>query len=120
MNKNLYPTRLLLAMLIVAFSAQAPMVKAEIVATEEIAATQSQADRDRTRVESFMERANVKERLQAMGVSGVFAKDRVESLNQQEIHALAQRIESMPAGGALSNTDLILILLVAILVVIAL
>lgn len=119
MNRNLYPTRLLLAMLIVAFSAQAPMVKAEIIATDEIAATQNQAELDRARVEGFVERANVKERLQAMGVSGVFARERVASLSQQEIHALAQRIDSMPAGGALSNTDLILILLVAILVVIA-
>ena len=35
-------------------------------------------------------------------------------------HALAQRIDTLPAGGNLSNTDLILVLLIAILVVVAL
>lgn len=94
---------------------QAPFVRAEIVSTEEMT-TQNQADAERAKVRSFLERANVMERLQAMGVDGVAAKDRVAALSQEEIHALAQRIDSMPAGAALGTTDLILILLVVILV----
>jgi len=34
------------------------------------------------------------------------------------VHALAQKIDSMPAGGALRNSDLTLILLVIILILI--
>jgi hypothetical protein len=44
----------------------------------------------------------------------------VAALDQQEIHALAQRIDAMPAGGNLSTYDMILIVLIAILVVIIL
>jgi hypothetical protein len=95
--------------------AQASIVHAEMIGPEAVS-VQSQAEQDRAKVQSFVDRANVKERLQAMGVSGLVAKDRVASLTEQEVHALAQRIDSMPAGGALSNSDLILIVLIAILV----
>lgn len=112
-------SRGLIATLGVAMLMQAPLAQAEIVDTEAIAA-QNQAEQDRAKVREFVERANVKERLVAMGVSGLVAKDRVESLSEAEVHALAQRIDSMPAGGNLSNTDLLIILLIAILVAIAL
>lgn len=109
----------LAAILAAAMMAQAPVVQAEIVGTEALSA-QSQAEQERAKVQSFVERATVKERLQAMGVSGLVAADRVAALSEEEVHALAQRIDAMPAGGALSNTDLVLILLIAILVAIAL
>ena len=96
-----------------------PMSRAEIVDTVAMA-PQEQAEQDRAKVDAFIERANVKERLVAMGVTGLLAKQRVESLSEAEVHALAQRIDTLPAGGNLSNTDLILVLLIAILVVVAL
>jgi len=116
--KNNAFLRLLSAMLAVVISAQAPVVLAEIVDSDAMSA-QSQAEKDRAKVQSFVDRANVKERLVAMGVSGVVARDRVASLTEQEVHTLAQRIDSMPAGGSLSTTDIIIILLIAILVAIA-
>lgn len=116
-------TRGLIAICATAMIAQAPMVHAEMIAPE--AAVQSQAEQspaelDRAKVQNFVDRANVKEKLQAMGVSGLVAKDRIAVLSEEEVHALAQRIDSMPAGGNLSNTDLILILLIAILVALVL
>lgn len=117
--KNNAFLRCLIAMLAIAMSAQAPVVLAEIVDSDAMS-MQNQAEQDRAKVQSFIDRANVKERLQAMGVSGVVAKDRVASLSEQEVHALAQRIDSMPAGGNLSSTDIIIILLIAILVAIVL
>lgn len=114
-------SRAIAVALAMAFSAQVPLAQAEIVDTEALAAAApSQAELDRAKVQAFMDRANVKERMQAMGVSGLVARDRIASLNEAEVHALAERIDTMPAGGALSNTDLILILLVAILLVVAL
>ncbi|HKB52575.1 MAG TPA: PA2779 family protein [Ramlibacter sp.] len=80
----------------------------------------SQADVDRAKVQQFLDRASVKERLQAMGVGALNARDRVGALSQEEVHALAQRIDSMPAGGSLSEMDMILILLVALVVLVAL
>lgn len=97
---------------------QPMMARADIVTTDQLTA-QHQADADRAKVASFIERADVKQRLQAMGVEGVFAKERVAALDDQEIHALAQKIDSMPAGGALTNYDIIIILLIAILVIVA-
>jgi hypothetical protein len=44
------------------------------------------------------------------------AQQRVDALTDAEVMHLAGKIDSLPAGGALSNQDLILILLVAILV----
>ena len=110
-------SRRLIALLAVALSVQVSLAQAEIVSTDQITA-QKTAEQDRAKVHAFLERANVKERLQAMGVSGVLAEDRVASLSEEEVHALAQKIDSMPAGGNLSNTDLILILLLVILVAI--
>jgi hypothetical protein len=63
-----------------------------------------------------VDRANVAEKMKAMGVSGLFAKDRVDALTEAEVHALAERIDAMPAGGALSTNDLLIILLIALLV----
>ena len=112
-------TRGLITTMSVLMLAQAPLAQAEIVDTLAVA-PQDQAEQDRAKVDAFIERANVKERMVAMGVSGLVAKQRVESLSEAEVHALAQRIDTLPAGGNLSNTDLILVLLIAILVVVAL
>ncbi len=95
-----------------------PIPRAELVETQELA-TQNQTEQDRAKVQSFVERASVKEKLEAMGVAGLLAKDRVAALSEQEVHALAQRIDAMPAGGTLSQMDMVVILLIAILVAIA-
>jgi hypothetical protein len=112
-------SRALATVLAAALLVQMPIARAEIVETDALAAP-SQAEQDRAKVQAFMDRANVKERLQAMGLSGLVAKERVAALSEAEVHSLAQRIDGMPAGGALSQTDWILILLIAILVAIAL
>lgn len=114
-QKGILLARGLIAVSSAAMMAPASLVHAEMIGAEALAA-QSQAEQDRAKVQNFVDRANVKERLQAMGVSGLLAKDRVASLSEEEAHALAQRIDAMPAGGALGSTDLILILLIAILV----
>lgn len=103
-----------------ALSIPAPTVLAEIVTTDEMTA-QNQANSERAKVESFLERADVKQRLQALGVKGLVAGDRVAALSDQEVHVLAQKIDSLPAGGNLdnlSNSDLIVLLLVGILIAI--
>src|SRR5690242_13971207 len=101
-----------------ALALQVPMVRAEMIGAERLieAPAPNDAEQDRAKVQHFLDRANVKERLQALGVDALNARDRVSSLSDAEVHALAQRIDSMPAGGALSQYDLILILLIVILV----
>ncbi len=76
---------------------------------------QNQSVMERARLQSFLDRADVKDRLQALGVAEPMAKDRVAAMTDQEVHALAQKIDSMPAGGSLSNDDLTVILLIVLL-----
>lgn len=108
-----------IALLALAVGAHTPGLRAELVATPDVA-SRSSAETDRAKVQRFLEQATVKERLQTMGVDGIVAAERVEALDEQEIHALAQRIDSMPAGGNITTMEWILIVLIAILVVIAL
>ena len=96
--------------------AQAPIARAEIVDTDALGVA-SQAEQERAKVRSFIERADVKERLRAMGVGGLVVGDRVDSLTEAEVHALAERIDSMPAGGNITQQEWILILLGVILLI---
>jgi hypothetical protein len=93
---------------------QTSAVMAGMVTTDQLA-TQNQADAEKARVQAFMDRADVKVRLQALGVNELSAKDRVAAMTDPEVHAMAQKIDSMPAGGTLSDRDLVLILLVVLL-----
>jgi hypothetical protein len=101
-------------------SAMATVDTSDNVTAPVQAAPAQPQDTDRNKVQEFLERANVKEKLQAMGVTGFWAQSRVDSLTPEEIHALAEKIEGMPAGGTLSQMDLVIVLLIAILVAIAL
>lgn len=94
---------------------QPMQASAEMISTQD-AATVQKIQVDREKVRSFLDRAAVKDKLQAMGVQAAFAKDRVDALSDSEVELLAQRIDSLPAGGYLSNTDIIIILLAVILI----
>jgi hypothetical protein len=119
MCKRTFLSHCLAVTVTTALLVQAPIARADIVDTPDLTA-QSQMQQDQAKVQSFFERASVKEKLEAMGVQGLVAKERVASLSEQEVHALAERIDAMPAGGTLSQTDMIVILLVAILVALVL
>jgi hypothetical protein len=95
-----------------------PMAGAELIATEDtLPENRSQTDRDK--VQSFLDRATVAERLKALGVEDGFIKPRVDSLTDAEARVLAARIDALPTGGAMSDYQLlIVILLIAILVAI--
>lgn len=105
-----------------ALALHAPLTHGGLIGPEAALANEarSQADLDRANVRQFLDRATVKDRLQALGVGALNARERVDALSPQELHAMAERIDSLPAGGALSNSDLIVVLLIAILVVLVL
>lgn len=105
--------RMCVVILGAALCLQASTVMADIVPTDQLAAP-NQTEVEKAKVQAFMDRADVKVRLQALGVNELSAKDRVAAMTDQEVHAMAQKIDSMPAGGALSNQDWILILVIVI------
>ena len=100
---------------------QAPAARAALIGPDAAASQPaSAADAERAKVRQFLETTALKDRLRALGVDGLNAGARVDAMTQEEVHALAQKIDAMPAGGALSDRDWILILLVALLLIVAL
>src|SRR5690242_21817636 len=79
-------------LLSVALAAPAPAAWGATVDDEALAAG-STIEADRAKVRAFLERADLRERLQAMGVSGLNAASRVDALTDDEVHALAGRID---------------------------
>jgi len=107
--------------LVAALTLHASVAHAGLIGPEAVVAAQppaSQAEVEREKVRNFLESATLKDKLKALGVDGFNASQRVDALTEEEVHALSQRIDSLPAGGALSDREIILILLVALLLIV--
>lgn len=74
-----------------------PQANAGMIATSTLTAAQTQADR--ARVEAFMQREDVQQQMQAMGVDADQAKERIASLSDEEVSRIAGKLDQMPAGG---------------------
>lgn len=108
--------RMLTVALVTALSVLPLAANAALVGTGEVAG--QPADVNREKVRDFLDRANVKEKMMALGVDALFVDERVDALNDDEVAVLAQKVDGMPAGGHLEKNDYILILLALILVAI--
>jgi len=75
-------------------TAQAAMVSTQT------AVQQQELDQERTRVRVFLERDDVQKALQAHGISPLEAKARVDSLTDQEVTRIADKLDMLPAGGS--------------------
>lgn len=73
-------------------------VQAAPVSTGELLQSESQQV-DRARLQRLLERKDVAERLQALGVDPEQAKQRVANLSAEEIQMLNKRLGELPAGG---------------------
>ncbi|HKJ77120.1 MAG TPA: DUF6627 family protein, partial [Gammaproteobacteria bacterium] len=73
-------------------------VQAAPVSTGELLHSESQQV-DRARLQRLLEREDVADRLQALGVDPEQAKQRVANLSAEEIRMLNQRLGELPAGG---------------------
>jgi len=99
---------------------QPPLAKAEIVATDQLTARHN-PEAERAEIQSFLNRASVRDKIHAMGIDGLAAKDRVAALNDEEVHALAEKIDSLPMGGnvgGFTNDQIIIVLLLVLLVIV--
>ena len=54
---------------------------------------------ERDHVRNFFERADVRARMQELGVDPGTARARVDAMSDEEVASLAERIEQLPAGG---------------------
>ena len=78
---------------------------------------------DKATIEHFVSRADVQRKLQDLGLGAVVTAQRIALLNDDEARALADKINALPAGGnfsSLTTSDIIILLLGAILLVLVL
>ncbi|BAN49662.1 PA2779 family protein [Metapseudomonas resinovorans] len=94
-------------------------VQAGMIGTNEALSTQ-QATRDHAKLDAFLGRAEVQEQMRALGVDAANARARAQALTPSEAAQLVQRMDAVPAGGNISKTDFLLILLLIIVVAILL
>ena len=80
---------------------------AGIVTTDQI-----QASAERDKVKSFLNRAEVRSRMQAMGVDVNATAARIDALTDEEVQNLAGRIDQLPAGG----TDVLGVILLVFII----
>ena len=69
--------------------------QAGIISTQEI----TSASEERSKVEAFLARDDVRQELEAHGISSAGAMDRVTMMTDEEVTQLAGRIDQAPAGG---------------------
>jgi len=98
--------RLVASLLIVALVLPLP-TQAGMVATQEAL--------DRVRIASLIDRADVRAQLLAYGVDPTQLKARVAALTDAEAAELADRIDSLPAGGMSIVGAIVLVFLVLLL-----
>jgi hypothetical protein len=84
---------------------------AAMIGTDQVVPSSAQADRNT--VIQFLNRSEVSNQLQSMGVDPTNVKDRVGAMTDQEVQTLAGRINAMPAGGDVAWGGILLLILIA-------
>ena len=112
MLNRLRRCRFLTAVLAVSilFVSVQPAVNAAIVSTSDLVATE-QSQIGREYLLNALEREDVRTALTSQGVDLEMAKARVSSMTDEEVRALNQRMDEMPAGGSIVGA-LVLVFLV--------
>src|SRR5216117_1305039 len=104
----------MLCRLLIALMAWTPfqMAHAGMIGTEQLVSSTSSADR--TTVLNVLSRTDVASQLQSLGINPAQARDRVQAMSDQEITALANRLESLPAGADSGAVLLIIVIAAAV------
>ena len=102
----------LLAVSILFVSVQ-PAVNAAIVSTSDLVATE-QSKIGREYLLSSLEREEVRTALTSQGVDLEMAKQRVASMTDEEVRALNQKMDEMPAGSGIVVTVVVVFLVLLI------
>lgn len=93
--------------------------RAAVISTDD-AIGKPQAAEERSRVKALVARPEVARELAKLGVAPRDIDKRVDAMSDEEVRLLAGRLDALPAGGALSNTDFLLVVLIIVLVVVLL
>jgi hypothetical protein len=103
----------LLTSLMFAFALGAPYAHAEMIATPD--ATPAA---ERERVKALIARPELAKELEKRGIKPADVQARIGAMTDQEVHALAGRIDSLPAAGDMTTQEWLLLIIVILLVII--
>ncbi len=105
----------LLFFLAIAGAAVLPRAQAAVIGTDQVVQS------DRERVKAALERPDVVQALNKVGVDAIAAQARVDAMSDAEVAQISNVVDLLPAGGApLTNDQLIIILLIVLILIIAL
>ena len=74
----------------------------------------------RERVLKLVERPEVARELEKYGISADQAKDRVAAMSEEEVAMVAGKLDSLPAGGDISNQDFLFIIIIILVLILLL
>src|SRR5438105_4838640 len=86
------------------------LAQAAMIGTDQVA---SVSKADRTALLNTLSRSDVASQLQLLGIDPALAKERVQAMTDDEASALANRLDSLPAGGISDAAAVLLIILIA-------
>ena len=92
---------------------QFPMVQAGMIGADQVVSAAS-AQADRNAVVSVLNRSEVASQLQSMGVDAKLVQDRVAALTNDEVHALAGNLNSLPAGAMATGWIVLIVVVIAV------
>jgi hypothetical protein len=108
--------RIVLCRILIVLTAWSPLqiAQAGMIGTEQTLSPQGEMDR--AHVMSILNRGDVSVQLQAFGLDPAKVRDRVQAMTDQEVAALAQKLDSLPAGGRSDGAVLLLIIIIAAII----
>ena len=92
------PLAILLVLTFVSLTIVGTQAQAALVGTSQIL-DQGYQEVDRDRLRAFLDRAEVRDQLEGLGVDRDIARARIDSLTNEEVADIVDRLDQLPAGG---------------------
>jgi len=92
------PLAVLLVMTFFSLTIVGTQAQAALVGTSQII-DQGYQEVERDRLRAFLDRAEVRDQLEALGVDRDIARARIDSLTNEEVADIVDRLDQLPAGG---------------------
>ena len=113
----LRPTGFLLAIFMFMLSGPCQSAMAAMIGTEAVVDSE-RAHNAREYLKTFLAREDVKSALVSQGIDPQEARNRVDSLTEEESRFVADQLDQMPAGGGFFSTLLIVVFLVFVILLV--
>ncbi len=88
--------------------------QAAMIGTAQVVSGAAQSDRQA--VLNVLNRSEVASQLQSLGLDPSTARDRVAAMSDEEVHSLAGRLDSLPAGAHTSGWAWAAVIIIAVII----